>query len=81
MSKKEGTNVRILILKSMETNQVSEMIYMKNNGEITKRRVKVLSVTKDSFQAYCFLRGTKRIFKIENVLAFVPVIHKERGVI
>ena len=73
--------MRILILKSMKTNQTSEMIYMKNNGEISKRRVKVLSVSKGSFQAYCFLRGTKRIFKIENVLAFVPVIQKEREVI
>ncbi len=81
MNKKEGTNVRILILNSLKTNQVSEMIYMKNNGEISKRRVKVLSVKNDSFQAYCFLRGTKRIFKIENVLAFVPVILKEREVI
>ena len=73
--------MRISILKSMKTNQVSEMIYMKNNGEISKRRVKVLSVSKDSFQAYCFLRVTKRIFKIENVLAFVPIIQKERGVV
>lgn len=73
--------MRILILKSMKTNQVSEMIYMKNNGEISKRRVKVLSVKNDSFQAFCFLRGTKRVFKIDNVLAFVPVINKERGVV
>lgn len=65
----------------MKTNQLSEMIYMKNNGEVSKRRVKVLSITKDSFQAYCFLRGTKRTFKIENVLAFVPVVQKEREVI
>lgn len=73
--------MRTLTLKSMKTNQVSEMIYMKNNGEISKRRVKVLSVSKDSFQAYCFLRCTKRRFKIENVLAFVLVIQKEREVI
>ncbi|MER2005981.1 MAG: transcriptional regulator [Psychrobacillus sp.] len=73
--------MRIIILKSMKANQLAEMIYMKHNGEISKRRVKVLSVSKDSFQAYCFLRGTKRIFKIENVLAFVPVLQKEREVI
>ncbi|MEK4523579.1 transcriptional regulator [Psychrobacillus sp. FSL W7-1457] len=73
--------MRIIILKSMKANQLSEMIYMKHNGEISKRRVKVLSVSKESFQAYCFLRGTKRIFKIENVLAFVPILQKEREVI
>lgn len=65
----------------MKANQLSEMIYMKHNGEISKRRVKVLNISKDSFQAYCFLRGTKRIFKIENVLAFVPILQKEREVI
>ncbi|WP_229654077.1 transcriptional regulator [Psychrobacillus faecigallinarum] len=73
--------MRITILNSMKTKQVFEMIYMKNNGEISKRRVKVLSVSKETFQAYCFLRGTKRIFKINNVLAFVPVFYKERTVI
>ena len=73
--------MRISILNSMKANQLSEMIYMKNNGEVSKRRVKILSISKDSFQAYCFLRGTKRTFKIENVLAFVPVLQKEREVI
>ena len=73
--------MRINILKSMQQNQIVEMIYMKNNGEISKRKVKVLTVEGNSFKAYCFLRGTKRTFKIENVLAFVPVVNKERAVI
>ena len=73
--------MRINILKSMQLNQISEMIYMKENGEISKRRVKVLTVEGNTFKAYCFLRNTKRTFKIDNVLAFVPVIHKERAVI
>ncbi|GGA30888.1 transcriptional regulator [Psychrobacillus lasiicapitis] len=73
--------MRINILKVMEHNQIVEMIYMKENGEISKRKVKVLSVDDDTFKAYCFLRNTKRIFKIDNVLAFVPVINKERSVI
>lgn len=53
------------------------MIYMKNNGEISKRRVKVLSVEGNTFKAYCFLRNTKRTFNVENVLAIVPVINME----
>ena len=73
--------MRINILKSLQNNQLVEMIYMKNNGEISKRRIKVLDVTEDSFKAYCFLRGTKRTFKIENVLAFVPVVSRERSVV
>lgn len=73
--------MRINILKILEHDQIAEMIYMKNNGEVTTRRIKVLSLTEDSFEAYCFLRSTKRTFKIDNVLAFVPVIKKERAVI
>lgn len=73
--------MRISILNSMKANQLSDMIYMKNNGDISKRRVKVLNISNDSFVAYCFLRGKKRTFKIENVLAFVPVTQKEREVI
>ena len=65
----------------MQLNQLIEMIYMNNNGEISKRRVKVLSVEGNSFKGYCFLRNTKRTFKIDNVLAFVPIIHKEREVV
>ena len=57
------------------------MIYMKDNGEVSKRKVKALSVGDDTFKAYCFLRNTKRTFKIDNVLAFVPITKHERSVI
>lgn len=73
--------MRINVLKSMQLNQIVEMIYMKNNGEISKRRVKVISVEGNTFKAYCFLRNTKRTFKVDSVLAFVPIVHKERAVI
>lgn len=73
--------MRINILKAMQYNQIVEIICMKENGEISKRRVKVLSVDDNTFKAYCFLRNTKRTFKIENVLAFVPVKNRERDVI
>lgn len=73
--------MRINILKSVKLDQISEMIYMNNNGEISKRRVKVLSLEGNTFKAFCFLRNTKRTFKVNNVLAFVPFIQKEREVI
>lgn len=57
------------------------MIYIANDGAISKRRVKVLRINQDSFQAYCFLRGSKRTFRIDNVLALVPVTLKESMVI
>ncbi|SES35318.1 transcriptional regulator [Psychrobacillus sp. OK032] len=73
--------MRINILKSLEHGNIAEMIYMKDSGEISKRKVKVLSVDDSTFKAYCFLRNTKRTFKIDNVLACVPVLRRERDVI
>lgn len=73
--------MRINILKALRLDQISEMIYMNNNGEISKQRVKVLSVEGNTFKAFCFLRNTRRTFKVNNVLAFVPFTQKEREVI
>ena len=67
--------------KSMHYGQIVEVMYISNSGEITKRRIKVLKLQGDSFQAYCFLRKTKRTFKVNNVLALIPVERKESRVI
>lgn len=69
------------ILKSMQHGQIVDVIYMAKNGEVTKRRLKVLKLIGDSFQAYCFLRNTKRTFKVDNVLALIPVPFKERAIV
>ncbi|WP_225986209.1 transcriptional regulator [Psychrobacillus glaciei] len=73
--------MRINILKYLYRGQLADMIYMKNRGEMTKRRVKIVSVEDTTFKVYCFLRNTKRTFKIENILAFVPIANHERDVI
>ncbi|HSI65871.1 MAG TPA: transcriptional regulator [Planococcus sp. (in: firmicutes)] len=69
------------ILKAFKHQQPIHMIYMAGDGSISKRRVKILSVSGDSFQAYCFLRNRKRTFKIDNVLSLRPVLQKERLII
>ena len=73
--------MRNQLVKSLRYNESLDMMYMANDGAISKRRVKVLRVNEDSFQAYCFLRRSKRTFRIDNVLALVPVIQKESMVI
>ncbi|MCM3620527.1 hypothetical protein M3936_23515 [Sutcliffiella horikoshii] len=60
-------------------NEVMEMIYMSNKGELSKRRVKVLSVQEDAFRAYCFVRKQQRTFKMINVLSIRPVRSVRRG--
>lgn len=69
------------LLKSMRYGQIVNVMYISKCGEITKRQLKVLKVMGESFQAYCFLRNTKRTFLIDNVLALIPVEHKEKHVI
>lgn len=69
------------LLKSIHHDQVIKIIYMSEQGEMTKRRIKVIKLNGSTFQAYCFLRNTKRTFKVDNVLALLPVTYKERTVI
>ena len=57
------------------------MIYMAKNGQISKRRIRVLQVGEVSFRAYCFLRKSNRTFIIDNVLALVPIKVKGNTVI
>lgn len=73
--------MRNQLTKSNTFNQSLDMMYMASEGSITKRRIKVLQVNEGSFQAYCFLRGSRRTFRIDNVLALVPLIKKESMVI
>lgn len=69
------------LLKVLQRNQLVDMMYIAKSGEISKRRIKVLKITDDSFSAFCFLKQAKRNFIIDNVLAIIPVIRKEREVI
>jgi len=71
------------LTKSKTFNEPLDMMYMVASGKVkvTKRRIQVLQVGEDSFRVYCFLRKSKRTFRIDNVLALVPVILKKSMVI
>ncbi|KGR77430.1 hypothetical protein [Ureibacillus sinduriensis] len=69
------------LLKVMQRNQLIDLMYIAKSGEVTKRRIKVINVTAESFSAYCFLKRNIRTFKIQSVLALLPVFRKEREVI
>ena len=73
--------MRNQLIKSAEFYESLDMMYLAKGGSISKRRINVLQVGEVSFRAYCFLRKSKRTFTIDNVLALVPVVHKERMVI
>lgn len=73
--------MRNKLLKSMEYSESLDMMYMSKSGEVSKRRIQVIQVGEGSFRAYCHLRKSKRTFTIDNVLALVPVVIKERDVV
>ena len=81
LSLRGGTNVRNQLVKSMRYKNPVDMMYMSNEGVVSKRRIQVLQLDNDNFRAYCFLRKSKRTFRVDNVLAIVPVIQKESMVI
>lgn len=69
------------LMKVMQRDQLVDMMYIAKNAEITKRRIKVTKVIDNKFNAYCFLKHANRVFCIDNLLALLPVIRKEREVI
>lgn len=73
--------MRKTLVRAVNYGETLDMMYLAKDGSITKRRVNVLQVGEKSFRAYCHLRQSKRTFVIENVLALVPVIDRERAVI
>lgn len=67
------------LIKAMQHKQIIDIMYIANDGAITKRRIKLIKIAGESFQAYCFVRHAKRTFKFENVLAAYPVINRASG--
>lgn len=73
--------MRNILVKSVDYGELLDMVYVAKDGSISQRRIKVLQVGEVSFRAYCYKRESKRTFTIENILALVPIIQKERDVI
>lgn len=69
------------LIKAMQRNQLLNMMYFAKDGKMSKRRIKIIKIGGNSFQAYCFTRQAKRTFIIDSVLAVVPVIPKEREIV
>lgn len=58
-----------IIRKHMDEEIPMEIIYLSENGKITQRRIEVLEVYPGYIRAFCFLRRTKRTFKMDNILS------------
>lgn len=73
--------MRNTLEKSARYGETLEVMYISEDGSISKRRIKVLHMHKESFVEYCYLRKANRTFIIDNVLAEIPMIQKESVVV
>lgn len=49
------------------------LIYLDRKGRISQRRVVVWSEDGKYLEGYCLARKARRVFKIKNILAVMPV--------
>ncbi len=68
-----------IFLRASSNGELLEMIYQDNKGNISQRRVKVLSVNDESFRGYCYSRRQQRNFLIRNILSVGPARKMGRG--
>ncbi len=62
-----------LLKQSLQQQIPIEMIYMKKNGECTKRKIIVQRQTDQLIQAYCLSKKTMRTFRKDCILALAPI--------
>ncbi|MFX0109815.1 hypothetical protein [Bacillus pumilus] len=62
-----------LLKQSLQQQIPIEMIYMKKNGECTKRKIIVHRQTDQLIQTYCLSKKTMRTFRKDCILALAPI--------
>ena len=61
------------LLLYLKHQQNVEMIYINGDTNVTKRIVRLYEVNEQEIIGYCYLRGNVRRFKLEQILAVIPV--------
>lgn len=61
--------MKTMLLKNWEEGTPLEIIYLSEKEHISQRRISIIDMKDDYIRAFCFLRQTKRTFKISNILS------------
>lgn len=61
--------MKTILLKNLEEGTPLEIIYLSEKEHISQRRISIIDMKDDNIKAFCFLRQTKRTFKISNILS------------
>lgn len=64
------------LIKYIKRSSTIKVKYIDDSGNVTKRTVRVLKVNSSTFTAFCYLRGSRRTFKLDNLLAVVPIYER-----
>lgn len=60
--------MRIELIKCAKRSGLLQIVYMDDKGKVTK----VIKINSSTFTCFCYLRRSRRTFKINNLLAVVP---------
>lgn len=66
------------LLRWMRSGLVTEMVYVDRQGVFSKRQVKLLKVRGEHVVAWDLNKQAKRTFRIEQVLACLPINERLR---
>lgn len=56
-----------------------EIIYQDKDGKFSKRSIRVERIDGELIRAYCYTAKGPRVFRIDNVLAALPVVRRRVG--
>jgi predicted DNA-binding transcriptional regulator YafY len=46
-----------------------EIMYISKTGQVSQRTVSIKDINETTLRAYCHLRKTQRVFKLDNILS------------
>lgn len=57
------------LLRCQMNQKPVEIVYISNSGNISQRIITIRGIEDTKIKAYCHLRRTLRVFKLENILS------------
>ena len=71
--------MNFLLNQSFSESKAIEIIYQNKDNVFSKRHIIVKAINESYIKAYCLSKKQTRIFKIDAILAVLPVEIEKRG--
>jgi predicted DNA-binding transcriptional regulator YafY len=66
---KEDGRMKIFLFRCQMNQKPVEIVYISDSGNISQRTITIREIEDTKIKAYCHLRRTLRVFKLENILS------------